>query len=399
MIRVLHVLGQLNIGGAESRIMDLYRCIDRNRVQFDFVVHGDSKGYFEDEIESLGGKIYHIPRFKIYNIHSYKKAWRDLLSKNSGEHKFIQGHMTSTASIYLPIAKKEGLLTIAHARSAGVDAGVKGYITKLLRLNLSKKADYLFSCSKLASEAVFGKKAYNKRKIVFLPNCINVSKFRFDYDTRLSLRMKLGVENANIYGHVGRFHYAKNHEFLLNVFKEISLLDEKAILVLVGDGPRMQKIKALSEELEIKERVIFEGMKTNISDYYQAMDCFIYPSRYEGLPGTVVEAQASGLPVLMSDSICDEVAVTELISSLSLSDDPKKWAEKAVNLRGGNANHTGSGDLDVGNDTTGAIEIDGFEYGRRYSYNQKVMDAGFEVTIQANKLMEFYESGNAECLA
>lgn len=371
MIRVLHVLGQLNIGGAESRIMDLYRTIDRNRVQFDFVVHGDNKGYFEDEIKSLGGKIYHIPRFKIYNYYEYKKVWTDLIKANASLYKYIQGHMTSTASIYLPIAEKYGIKTIAHARSAGVDAGLKGKITKFMRINLLRKADYLFSCSKLATDAVFGEDAEKYKPVIFLPNCIDVSKFRFNSDTRNAKREELGLENSHIYGHVGRFHYAKNHEFLLNVFAEISKKDDRARLLMIGDGPRMQEIQGLATDLGIKERVIFEGMKTDVSSYYQAMDCFVYPSRYEGLPGTVVEAQASGLPVIMSDTICNEVAVTDLVKTLSLNDSYEKWANEAIK-------------------STASC---------RKEYNQRVIDAGFDVSIQTKKLMEFYESGNIGVLA
>lgn len=372
MIRVLHVLGQLNIGGAESRIMDLYRSLDRNRVQFDFVVHGENRGYFEDEIESLGGTIYHIPRFKIYNICEYKKAWNRLLEGNAVRYSFIQGHMTSTASIYLPIAKEFGIKTIAHARSAGVDAGPKGKITKLMRRNLSKKADYLFSCSQRATEAVFGKNINNEKPVVFLPNCIDVSKFQFNSDTRTALRQELNIGSSHLYGHVGRFHYAKNHEFLLNVFSKILEFDRDSKLILVGDGSRMQEMIELAEKLKIKEHVIFTGVKTNISDYYQAMDCFIYPSRYEGLPGTVVEAQGSGLPIIMSDEICNEVVITDLVKVCSLNDTYENWAKIAYNIIDDSKNRSG--------------------------YCDEVINAGFNVSNQAKKLMEFYESGNIRAL-
>jgi len=155
-IIVLHVVGRLDIGGAESRIMDMYRHIDREKVQFAFCQHTTDRCAFEDEIESLGGKVYHVPRFNVKNYFSYKKAWSDFF-KQHPEIKVVHGHMTSTAAIYLPIAKKAGIeITIAHARSAGVDPGLKGYVTRFLRRNLYKKCDYRFTCSKIAGDSVFG---------------------------------------------------------------------------------------------------------------------------------------------------------------------------------------------------------------------------------------------------
>ena len=140
-IRILHVLGTTNLGGAESRIMDLYRHIDRNRVQFDFVVHTEKEGFFDKEIEELGGRIFRVPRFRIYNYFSYRRAFREFFREHH-EFRMVQGHMTSSAAIYLPIAKKAGIsTTIAHARSAGVDKGLKGKLTRWMRRNLWRKAD------------------------------------------------------------------------------------------------------------------------------------------------------------------------------------------------------------------------------------------------------------------
>ena len=157
-IRVLHVLGNTQLGGAESRVMDLYRHMDRERVRFDFLVHTEKEGHFDKEIKELGGQIFCVPRFRLYNFFSYRKAVKNFFEGHR-EFQAVQGHITSTASIYLPIAKKAGIpVTIAHARSAGVDKGIKGKMTRWMRRNLSKKADYLFTCSELAGISVFGKK-------------------------------------------------------------------------------------------------------------------------------------------------------------------------------------------------------------------------------------------------
>lgn len=365
-IRVLHVLGGTDLGGAESRIMDLYRHIDRSRVQFDFLVHTQSEGYFDKEITKLGGRIYRVPRFRLYNYFAYRKACKKFFEKNH-DFKAIQGHMTSTAGIYLPLAKKAGItITIAHARSAGVDKGAKGIATRWLRKNLNKKADYLFTCSEIAGISVFGPKAVESGKTIFIPNAINCSDFAYDEEKRKRIRRELGLEDTYVIGHVGRFHYAKNHEYLIFVFAELlKSHNQDYRLLLLGEGEGMAGIRQLVKKIQIEDKVIFAGNKANVYDYYQAMDYFVYPSRYEGLPGTVVEAQTAGLRCLMSDTICKEVAVTDLVKTMSIEDAPKTWAEMIQKTK----------DYD------------------RVSFLRKMQESGFDVHGQAVIMQKFYESG------
>lgn len=376
MIRILHVFGKLNMGGAESRIMDLYRSIDKSKIQFDFVVHGDERGFFEDEIESLGGRVFRVPQYKVVNQTEYVSAWKKLMAEHPDEFKMIQGHITSTASIYLPIAKAAGIkTTIAHVRSAGVDPGPKGVMTRILRMNLANKADYLFACSELAAISAFGKKAFNEGRTTFIPNAIDTRKFKFSAALREEVRAELGIENKFVIGHVGRFHYAKNHEYLLRIFKEV--LDKKAlgqteldpVLMLVGAGPKMDEMKALAKELGIEEHVLFLGSKSDVYRYYNAMDCFVYPSRYEGLPGTVIEAQTSGLRCLISDRICREVYVTDSIMGMSIDADEYIWADKT-------------------------IESAAKAPKNREDYAAFVADAGFDIKTQAAKMEQFYLTGD-----
>lgn len=334
-VRILHILGNTQLGGAESRIMDLYRHMDRSVVQFDFVVHSKEEGYFNEEIRKLGGRIFRVPRFRVLNYFSYCRAWKKLLQEHRdadgrSEFHMIQGHMTSTAAIYLPIARKCGIeTTIAHARSAGVDKGLKGILTRFLRRNLSKKADYLFTCSELAGISVFGKKAVEQGRTRFLPNAIDCQKFAPDPLVREKIRRELGIENCYVIGHVGRFHYAKNHEYLLRVFAElVKRKTRDYVLLLLGEGSGMEDIMILSRELGIEDKVYFLGNKSNVNDYYQAMDYFVYPSRFEGMPGTIVEAQTAGLRCLMSDTICKEVIATELVTTRSIREDPGLWADE-----------------------------------------------------------------------
>ena len=334
-VRILHILGNTQLGGAESRIMDLYRHMDRSVVQFDFVVHSKEEGYFNEEIRKLGGRIFRVPCFRVLNYFSYCRAWKKLLQEHRdadgrSEFHMIQGHMTSIAAIYLPIARKCGIeTTIAHARSAGVDKGLKGILTRFLRRNLSKKADYLFTCSELAGISVFGKKAVEQGRTRFLPNAIDCQKFAPDPLVREKIRRELGIEKCYVIGHVGRFHYAKNHEYLLRVFAElVKRKTRDYVLLLLGEGSGMEDIRILSRELGIGDKVYFLGNKSNVNDYYQAMDYFVYPSRFEGMPGTIVEAQTAGLRCLMSDTICKEVIATELVTTRSIREDPGLWADE-----------------------------------------------------------------------
>lgn len=372
-IRILHVLGKMNLGGAESRTMDLYRHVDRNRVQFDFLVHTNETCYFDSEIEKLGGHIYCVPRFRIYNYFSYRKALKDFF-KVHNSFRAVQGHMTSTASIYLPIAKKAGIpITIAHARSAGVDQGFKGKFTLWIRRKLAQKADYLFTCSEIAGRAVFGDQAVDQGKTTFIPNAIDCSSFSYNEKKRLEIRQELGIEKKYVIGHVGRFHYAKNHEYLLQIFAQLCRMKEEKtnkdyVLLLLGEGNRMEGIKELAGQLGVLDQVIFLGNKANVYDYYQAMDYFVYPSRFEGLPGTMVEAQASGLRCLMSDSICREVVVTNLVKTMNISESPEAWARYIMQ----------------------SIDYE------RVSHVKEMQEAGFDVSAQAEKMMNFYETGILE---
>ncbi|WP_051688599.1 glycosyltransferase [Butyrivibrio sp. AE2032] len=363
-IRVLHVLGVLGLGGAECRIIDLYRNMDRDKIQFDFLVHYSPEktgkksptsdelmavrepDYFDNSVYKLGGRIFCLPRFNGKNIVEYRAAIKRFFAEHPNEWKVVQGHMTSTAAIYLPIAKKAGIpVVVAHARSAGVDNGIKGMATRLLRAPLQKGdiTDYNFACSREAGYSVFGKELMDTGRVRIIPNAVNLKHFAYDPEKREKIREELGVSNALVIGHVGSFRYAKNHEFLLEVFAQVCrLLDNDDLnqysmlhgmrikLLMLGSGNLMEDMKKLAVKLHIADRCIFAGNKSNASDYYQAMDYFCFPSRYEGLPGSVVEAQAAGLQCLVSDAITPEVNVTELVSMMSIKSEPRDWARKII---------------------------------------------------------------------
>ena len=363
-IRVLHVLGSLGLGGAESRIMDLYRNIDREKIQFDFLVHTSQEGHYEEEVKALGGRIFRVPRFKVYNYLTYERKWKEFFRQHS-EIKVVHGHMTSTASIYLPIARKSGVpMTIAHARSAGVDPGLKGKLTLALRRNLFRKTDYCFTCSALAGEAVFGKKAMDDRRVQLIPNAIEAAKYVYDEKTRNYIRQKLGLEGQFVIGHVGRFGFMKNHSFLLDIFQEVAKRIPKAVLMLLGEGEEMENIRLKARNMGLEDRVLFLGNQDKVSDYYQAMDYFVFPSLFEGLPGTVVEAQAAGLRCLISDSITEEVAFSPLVTRFSLQKTAEEWARQILEKK---------------------------EY-RRENTLEIIKKAGFDVSGQVDWLTSFYQT-------
>jgi len=330
MIRVLHVLGTTNLGGAESRVMELYRAMDKRKVQFDFLVHTDQEGHYDAEIKKLGGRIYHVPRFRMVNLAAYKKALKAFFREHK-DYAAVHGHMTSTASIYLPIAQKAGIpLTIAHARSAGVDKGIKGLATRIIRRPLKYRADYCFTCSVEAGRAVYGADWVKQGKVWTIPNAINAERFVYKEAVRNQVRDELGLSNRFVIGHVGRFGFMKNHAYLIEIFAQLCKMRDDAALVLIGKGELEEEIRDKVKSLGLEDRVLFLGNRFDVERYYQAFDYFVFPSVFEGLPGSVVEAQASGLMCLVSDNVTKEVALTELVTYKSIEEPAGSWASEIM---------------------------------------------------------------------
>ena len=362
ILHVLHVFGQLNRGGAESRVMDLYRNVDRTKVQFDFMQHTTKVCDFQTEIEQLGGKVYHVPPFRFWNYFSYCKAWKQFI-KEHPEIRIVHGHMTSTASIYLPIAHKKGVFTIAHSRNAGVDKGIKGKLTKFLRRNLKEKCDRCFACSKLAGEAVFGKEAMEQGNVTIIPNAIDAARFTFDPEVRKQKREELHIQPQEfLIGEVGRFDPQKNQKYAVEILEECRKKNFPAKLILIGEGPLMENVRQQVEELRLQEYVIFTGLQKNVVPFYQAMDFFLLPSFYEGLPGVAVEAQASGLRGILSDAITTETAMTSLMEFRSVQEPARVWADRIM--------------------ACGHYE--------RQNMLKQMQETGFDVKNLANRLQDFY---------
>jgi len=329
-IRILHVLGRLDRGGAETMVMNLYRNIDRSKVQFDFIIHTRDKCDYHEEILSLGGRIYSIPRYKGINLFQYMGDWRKFL-KAHPEYKIIHGHVRSTASIYLRIAKNYGLVTIAHSHSTSSGTGFTAISKNLLQYPIRYTADYLFACSKSAGVWLFGKRATKKKKFLILKNAIDTKKYIYDHNTRLDKRKELQIEDKFVIGHVGRFSTPKNHDLLIEIFNVVHNKNKNTILLLVGDGELRPIIENKVKELGLINSVIFMGVRSDIPEILQAMDLFLFPSLFEGLGIVAIEAQAAALPCIVSDSIPKEAHITDLIQSLSLSNSLEEWAEPILN--------------------------------------------------------------------
>ncbi|WP_026679376.1 glycosyltransferase family 1 protein [Fictibacillus gelatini] len=361
-IRILHVFGRLDRGGAETMIMNLYRNIDRSKIQFDFIIHTNEKCDYNDEIFSLGGKVYSIPRYTGKNHFIYKKVWKNFFKKHP-EYKIIHGHMRSTAAIYLKIAKKNGLITIAHSHSTSSGTGLLSIIKNTLQYPIRYIANYRFSCSEAAGIWLFGKKGCRSENFYILNNAIDTKKFIFNETIRIKKRKEFQIEGKFVIGHIGRFHAAKNHEFLVEIFKMIHDKNKNTVLMLVGDGSNRQVIEKKVQDLGLIDSVIFAGVRSDIPELLQAMDVFVFPSLFEGLPVSVIEAQAAGLPCIISKQITPEVKVSDLVTSISLREPPEHWAKIVLS------------------------HSEGYDRGNIYS---EIVKAGYDIKHTSKWLQKFY---------
>ena len=331
-IRVLEVLNRMDRGGAETMIMNLYRKIDRSRVQLDFVVHSQKQGFFDDEIKELGGRIFLFPRFTVLNYFSYKKAWRQFFMAHP-EYHVVHGHKGSTAAIYLHEANKAGLFSIAHSHSAGGGITWNGIIYKFFSWPTRFIAKQMFGCSTEAGIARYGKRIIASSNYQNFPNGIDLKKFEFHQEIRQKVRTEFGLAADQILIiHVGRLTEAKNPEMILNVFTEIVRNNLNALCLWVGTGELEAKYRKRIIEGGLQKRILMTGVRTDIPQLLQGADVFLFPSLWEGLPVSVIEAQASGLPCVIADTISKEVQITPLVEWHSLSESPKQWAERCLAL-------------------------------------------------------------------
>lgn len=328
-IRVLHVIGIMNRGGAETMIMNLYRQIDRAKIQFDFVESCSEKAAFDDEIRSLGGRTYHCPHYNGRNHFQYCRWWKHFFQKHK-EYRIVHGHIGSTAPLYLEAAKAAGAYTIAHSHNSGKDYSIKGLLYRFLAYRVRYIADYFFACSEAAGLDRFGNCVVSGTNYKVFHNAIDVQSYQFRAEERMRIRSELNVQDKIVIGHVGRFERQKNHEFLIDIFRVIHDQNPESVLLLIGDGSLRRKIEKKVEQLKLTDAVLFGGVRQDVNCLLQAMDVFVFPSLYEGLPLVTVEAQAAGLPCVISDRVPEECILTDkLVKVCGLNESLKTWAAAA----------------------------------------------------------------------
>jgi glycosyltransferase involved in cell wall biosynthesis len=318
----------MDAGGAETFLMKLYRAMDRTAYQMDFCVSIKTKGFYDDEIESMGGRIFRITP-KTEDIGRFRRELENVVRE--GGYKYVL-RITSNGLGFLDlmIAKKAGA-EICSARSSNSSdgSGVKAKAAHILgRLLYSKYVDVKIAPSDLAGEYSFGKKAVERGEVIFLNNGIDLERFSYSEEGRRAVRKELGLSESDlVIGHIGRFNVQKNHGYLLRIFAKLIEEKPEAKLLLVGGGELEQEIRERVSELKIADSVIFAGIRKDVPELLSAMDVFVLPSLYEGMPNTVIEAQAVGVPCVISDTITREANVTGNVEYLSIELAPESWAQ------------------------------------------------------------------------
>lgn len=356
-IRILHVVTYMGRGGLETMLMNYYRHIDRDKVQFDFLVHRDFEADYDAEILSLGGRIYHMPRLIPWSK-SYKKKLKDFLCAHP-EYRIVHVHQDCLSSVALQCAKECGIpVRIAHSHSSSAVKNLK-YLLKLYYMRrIPRFSTHLFACSRQAGDWMFAKHPYT-----IVPNAIAASQYVYSEEMEYAVREEFGLTDQLVIGHVGNFTPAKNHRFLLDIFQEVKRKQENAKLLLVGGGDGMQAMQEKADTMGISDAVIFAGTRKDVPRLMQAMDVFVFPSLYEGLPVTLIEAQAAGLRCIISDTISRECVVSlGLVTSKSLADSPAEWAAHIIEQ----AKYT------------------------RTDHTGEIRNHGYEITDAAKKLERFY---------
>ena len=358
MIRVLQCVNIMDRAGLETMLMNYYRSIDRNEVQFDFLTHRTEKGAYDEEIEGLGGIVYHAPRLYPQNYTSYFKWMAKFFNKHP-EYKIVHSHIDAMSYFPLLAAKKANVpARIAHSHSSKLDIDFKLPIKYITLKLLPSVATCNCACGDVAGKFMFGNKDF-----AIIKNAIDIDKFSFNEQIRKKKREELGLENKFVIGHVGRYCYIKNQLFLLDVFAKIIKKRNDAYLLLIGKGEDEKKIREKIHYLNLKNYVSLLIDRTDVNQLYQAMDVFVMPSLFEGLPVVGVEAQANGLSCIVSEKISKEILLTDNIKMVKLDSGVDIWEESIL--------HT--------------------EIKRNINACEQLDKRGYNVKNEAKNLLEFYK--------
>lgn len=354
-IRIAQMMTDMNFGGVEMVVMNYYRNIDRAKVQFDFFALEDSTIPQKEEIEKLGGRVFVVPKYT--HLLQYEKEIQRLFKEN--RYKIVHSHMNTLGVFSLFGAKQAGVpVRILHNHSTAGTGETKKNIMKYFLRPFSKLyPTELIACSKLAGNWIYGKGT----KFRVFNNAIDLDKYKYNEEKRNELREELGLEGKKVIGHIGRFCYQKNHDLLVDIFNEVQKKEKDAVLLLIGEGELEQEIKDKVKSFGIDDKVLFLGRRADAYRYYQAMDLFLLPSRYEGLPVVGVEAQACGLSCVFSNCVTEEAKLLESTAYVSGGiDEYVKAVVKGLKIK-------------------------------RKDTGEEMRKAGFDIKTEAKKLLEFYE--------
>lgn len=357
MIRVLQIVTYMGRGGLETILMNYYRYIDRSKVQFDFLVHRDFEADYDKEILELGGRIYHVSRLVPWSK-SYRNELKNFF-KTHPEYKIVHVHQDCLSSVALQCAKECGVpIRIAHSHSSGAVKNLKYPIKIYYMRQIPAYATHMFACGKQAGDWMF-----SGRKYKIVKNAINTEKYQYSDLVATQVRNELGLNDEMIIGHVGNFTPAKNHIFLLEIFQEILKKNYKVRLLLVGGGDGLTSMKEKVYNMGWQDKVIFTGIRSDVNRLMQVMDVFVFPSLYEGLPVTMVEAQASGLPCVISDHVPKECIITKgLVTKKKLDELADEWASHILQQA----------------------------QRSRENHMEEIKMAGYDIVTEAKQLEEFY---------
>ena len=321
--RVLQVLTTMNRGGAETMIMNHYRQIDRAKVQFDFLVHRQEEGAYDQEILEMGGRIYRAMPIRPWSYWSYFR-FLDSFFREHNEFVAVHSHIQENSGFVLKYAAKYGIKNrIANSHIADLGIDYKYIFREIGKRVLRKYVVHKFSCGQDAGEFLYGKGVDFK----IFHNAIDLETFVFDKGIRDDLRTQMGLNGKYVIANVGRFNPQKNHQFLIKIFAEICKRSDNVVLMLVGDGYLQNVIEQQVDKEGLNEKVLFLGVRNDVAQLLQACDTILFPSLFEGLPVSIIEAQAAGLPCVLSDEIDSDVDVTGNVQFVSLNDPVQKWVD------------------------------------------------------------------------
>ncbi len=365
MLKVLHYVAVMDRGGQETFIMNLFRKIDRSKIQFDFLCGEDRTGAYDEEITSLGGKIFHLKERTAPNPLNHIQEVRALarfLRKCETKYDVFHIHTHHAFSAFLSVlgAKLGGIKTVvvhSHNTSAQYHLKAHEFFKKLLGHFKIKR----FACSEAAGVWLHGNKDF---KVIH--NGVDLNVFRFDEEKRTEIRKELKWEDQKIIGHIGRFNGQKNHKFLIDIFEVLHLNEPNTQLVLVGKGELEEEVRQQVSEKNLTEAVTFLGVREDVQRLYQGMDLFLFPSLFEGLSVVLVEAQTCGLPCLISDTITPENVFVDNVIQKSLKDPAEEWARSGAKML--------------------------TDYAERSDTTERIQKAGYDMGDLASKLYDVYMS-------